>query len=940
MRIIRASGVLMPALFVVLSCSDPLAVLTPTSIMLVSGGGQTGPVTSALAQPIVVEVKDADGRDVRGAVVTWSVTSGGGIVSAESTKTDGSGRAQVQWTLGGEAGVSRLSATVTGVAPMSITATAEPGAPASITILGGDNQTALTSTQLNRLIVIAVRDVHGNGIPGAAISFTSGFGTVEPQSTITDGGGIARAEWTLGDQTGAQTTDVSVVGLAGVTARVTATSLSIEDIAAVGNDEPIGDIGSPEGISRYFRISVPANTVSLMIATDSGPGDVDMYVRHGRLPATTGANACESTSPYTTERCELEHPAAGEWFVLLYAYTEYSGVTLNSTSLIGGTLVITTTGLPQDATPGIQVTGPGYDQEVQSTSFTATLRPGSYAINARQIQNSETVYAAEPETHDVEIASGAESTVTVAYAATTGALNLDILGAYITQAVQRQDGTIPLVAGRDGLLRVFARGNAVSSETPEVRARIYHGGTLVGTHTIPAPGTVVPINHDEGELTTTWNIVLPGSLIQPGMSLLVDIDPANALAEPDESDNVYPASGTPLDLDVRPAAILEATLIPVVQSGNGLQGDVTSENQDTYIDKAQALYPLPGIDVEVRAPYTFDGVLPSTYDSIWVRLLNEINTLRLAEAPDRYYYGVIKPAYTSGGTGFGYIGRRAAVGVDWVGETTNWRSETVAHEWGHNFGRFHVDCGGPQNPDPNYPHDSGRLGHHGYDIRTNEMRPLESHYDLMSYCGPTWSSDYTYEAVMSYRGAEAGVQAGAAAQPSLIVWGYITPDGVVLEPSYEAVTRPSLPGRAGRYRLTGRNDAGVKVLDLSFDGYAVDHMPGVRMFSYAVPLSSLGGDAPTRLRLEGAGIDVERRRTSAGAGTTDDVRVERSGTDKVRLQWNAARNPMIVVRDGRTGTILSFARGGDVRVTTTAAELEFNMSDGVSSTLRRVTVNR
>jgi hypothetical protein len=131
----------------------------------------------------------------------------------------------------------------------------------------------------------------------------------------------------------------------------------------------------------------------------------------------------------------------------------------------------------------------------------------------------------------------------------------------------------------------------------------------------------------------------------------------------------------------------------------------------------------------------------------------------------------------------------------------------------------------------------------------------------------------------------------------------------------------------------------VNVLDMTFDGYAIDHMPGVRAFSYAIPLSTLGGEAPSRLRLEAEGVEVERRRTSAGAGS-DDVRVERTGADKVRLQWNAARSPMIVVRDGRTGAILSFARGGDVQVTSNAAEIEVNMSDGVKSTLRRLRVTR
>jgi hypothetical protein len=934
MRIIRASGVLLPALFAVLSCSDPVAVLTPASIMVVSGGNQTAVVTSALS-PIVVEVKDADDRAVRGADVSWVVTSGGGTVSAASTRTDRSGRAEVLWTLGTEAGTSRLSAAVTGVAPLSITAVAEPGAPASMTILSGDNQTAVTSTQLNRLLALVVRDAHGNGIRGAAVTFMPSSGTVEPLSPTTDGGGVARAQWTLGEPAGEQTTDASVAGLDGHSVRFTARALSVDDITAVTNDEPIGDIGSAEGLGRYYRINVPANTVSLTITTVGGSGDVDMYVRYGMLPATFGANACESESPTATETCELENPVAGDWFVLLYAFTTYSGVTLNASQIIGGALVISTTGLPQGAAPAIRVSGPGYEQSVNTTSFTASLRPGTYSLSAGLILNGETVYAAAPEEQDVEIVSGAESSVTVAYAATTGELNLDIQGAYITQAVQRRDGSIPLIAGRDGLLRVFARGNAVSSERPEVRARIYHNGSLVDTRTIAAPAEVVPISHDEGVLTTTWNVVLPGSLIQPGMALLVDVDPANALAEPDETDNVFPASATPVELDVWSAPRLAATLIPVRQTVNGLQGDVTSENQDTYISTAQALYPLPGIDVEVRAPYEFSAALASSYDSTWQRLLRELNALRMTEAPDRYYYGVVQPAYQNGGTGLGYIGQRAAIGVDWL----NWRAETVAHEWGHNFGRLHVNCGNPANPDMNYPYDKGRLGHHGYDIRTNEMRSLDTHYDLMSYCAPTWSSDYTYEAVMTHRATQAGASGSAVAQPSLLVWGSISPEGVVLEPSFEVVARPSLPGKSGRYRLSGTSDAGATVLDISFDGYEIDHMPGVRTFAYVIPLSALGGEAPSRLRLRGAGVDETRTRTAVAAGA-DDLRVERVGADRVRLRWNAARNPVIMVRDERTGAILSFARAGDALVTTTAAQVEVNLSDGVRSITRRIPVTR
>jgi hypothetical protein len=938
MRIIRPGSALLPAMLVLLSCNDPSSPRTPTSIAVVSGAGQTAAVTEQLPLPVVVEVKDIDGKAVSGVSVAWSVATGGGTVSAPMTTTNRSGRAEVQWTLGSIAGQNRLSAGVTGVAPASVTATAQTGAPASASITAGNGQIGLQSLPLGDAIVVRVRDAHDNGVPGTAVTFTPSAGVVTPHSAMTDMSGVASAIWTLGDA-GEQNVVVSVAGLAGDPLHVTATALAPGAMAELLNDQVVSDVGAGQGENRYYRIAVPANVTRLTVSTTGGTGDVDLFVRPGRLP-TTAAYTCRSITPTATESCTVELPAAGDWYVLLDAYSAYSGVTLRATYVVGGNMVIDVTGLPDGIGGHVVVAGPEhYEKQLTSTSTLPALAPGRYTITASFIRHDDAVYASTPDVQSIDIAVGATSNVTVVYAVTSGELNLDIARAYITQSVQRSDGSIPLVAGRDGLLRVLARGNAVSNAMPTVRARFYHNGSLVETRTIAAPSATLPVSHDERTLNSTWNVAVPGSLIQPGMALLIDVDPDDEITESDESDNHFPVSGTPLPVDVRSAALLQARFVPVVQSG-GAPGDVTDQNRDTYVTKAQALYPLPGIDVDVRAPYNFDGTLPALYDATWQQLLGDINALRLVEAPGRYHYGVIKPTYTSGGTGIGYLGQPAALGVDWP----DWRAETVAHEWGHNFNRLHVDCGGPPGIDPNYPYAGGRLGHNGYDSRTNEIRPLDTHHDLMSYCSPTWSSDYTYEAVMSFRAAETGTSMGTSggvsgAQPSLLVWGRISSDGVVLEPSFEVVTTPAVPRSGGRYRLTGTNDRGTTILDLSFDGYEIDHLPGVRHFAYAIPLSSMGGAAPDELRLRGRGVDGVRRQASA-TGVTDDVRLVREGADRVRFQWNAARTPMLMVRDVRTGEILSFARGGDVQVRTSALELEITMSDGVKSTVRSVAVPR
>jgi hypothetical protein len=52
------------------------------------------------------------------------------------------------------------------------------------------------------------------------------------------------------------------------------------------------------------------------------------------------------------------------------------------------------------------------------------------------------------------------------------------------------------------------------------------------------------------------------------------------------------------------------------------------------------------------------------------------------------------------------------------------------------------------------------------------------------------------------------------------------------------------------------------------------------------------------------------------------------------LEWDAAAYPMVMVRDARSGEVLSFARGGRATVPV-GGEVELTASDGVRS--RRLT---
>jgi len=99
--------------------SGGAAVLT-----LVSGDAQTGFISQALAQPIVVRVTDALAAPVAGVSVTFAVTGGGGSLTGAAATTNANGEATLgSWTLGATPGPNTLSASAEGTAPLTITAT-------------------------------------------------------------------------------------------------------------------------------------------------------------------------------------------------------------------------------------------------------------------------------------------------------------------------------------------------------------------------------------------------------------------------------------------------------------------------------------------------------------------------------------------------------------------------------------------------------------------------------------------------------------------------------------------------------------------------------------------------------------------------------------------------------------------------------------------------
>jgi hypothetical protein len=603
-----------------------------------------------------------------------------------------------------------------------------------------------------------------------------------------------------------------------------------------------------------------------------------------------------------------------------------------------GHLSVTVAELPDGTPAAVTVSGPGgYSRAVSATETLDGLASGQYTITALPVTAGSQQYSPAPSSQTVSVGASGIAMATVNYSTGGPAgFNLRVDGLYLVQSVQTFTRGVPLVGDRDALLRVFVSANQLNTATPDVRVTFYSNGSPTSTATIPAPGLTTPLGANEGSLGSSWNLVVSKTLIRPNLSIVVEVDPENAVSEGNEADNTFPQAGTPIAMDVRTAEPFSVRLIPVRTRADNRVGNVSEANRDDFLQASMRMHPLAGFAAEVTGVYvtsTNAPLQPGNENRAWNDIVAEILALRTAGTTYQSYYGVVNPSYSSGVVGVGYIGEAAAIGWDKLPS----RGSVAAHEWGHNWGRNHAPCGNATNPDPQYPYSGGEIGVIGYDFGTQTLKPADSH-DIMGYCDQEWISDYTYREILDFRSNEALLAngMGEAIQPALLVWGRIENGRAVLQPAFRITTRPRLPRRPGPYRLEGRGAGGAMIFGFDFAPLEVaDDRQGAKHFAFAVPLLPERAARVTSLHLAGSGVQTSASQISSQAAVVD---VRRSGAGRVALRWDAAKSPMIMVRDPVNGDILSFARGGAAEVETTRTDLSLTVSDQVGSRDLRVRV--
>lgn len=109
---------------------------------------------------------------------------------------------------------------------------------------------------------------------------------------------------------------------------------------------------------------------------------------------------------------------------------------------------------------------------------------------------------------------------------------IKIAAAYITQAAQNLDGTVPLVAGRDALLRVFATSDLVNSYGISGMAVVEDGrGNVLVQDMVPPEGGI-GLEVEEGRLGSSFNLPLQGRWLAPGSKVSIQLIPGRG-CQPD-----------------------------------------------------------------------------------------------------------------------------------------------------------------------------------------------------------------------------------------------------------------------------------------------------------------------------------------------------------------------------------------------------------------------
>jgi hypothetical protein len=337
----------------------------------------------------------------------------------------------------------------------------------------------------------------------------------------------------------------------------------------------------------------------------------------------------------------------------------------------------------------------------------------------------------------------------------------------------------PLVKGRNTAVRVYVDVDEATWVQRDIEARLMlhlPDGTVETLSEV----TTVAQDSSTASLQSGFLFGVLGTQMEPGVRYQVQLFEAGTgwedLPEAAEPPSTPPE---PEQIGVESTELaMKVRIVPVAYSGPGCNAtvDASDEALQRYADAMYQQNPLETLDVQWDPPYVVDD-LDLTDSGDFFTLLGRAQQYRASQAPDpnTYYYLLFDNCgdciSEGGGCLLGVAGgipedsmgaapMRVAIGTQFL-SGSEVGMETFVHEIGHTQGRSHVACPGAAaaGPDPTYPYPGGEIGVWGFGVRDFQIRGATTHTDYMSYCNPTWVSDWqwnaTYDRIRTLTGWDA-----------------------------------------------------------------------------------------------------------------------------------------------------------------------------------------
>lgn len=469
----------------------------PTQLVKLSGDAQTGVVGSALPESLSVQVRDAGGTSIAGASVAFSLGSGGGSVQTATSVADAQGRAFAgAWTLGTVPGTATLSAAV-GAAVTSFSATAQPGAAASLVLsaspISGSAGQVLTPIQ------VTLRDQFGNiaTLATATVSLTVSEGTLSGTTSRVATAGIAHFN------------DI-VFGRPASQIRLSAQATGVSNAVLSG---PFNVVGAP------FRLRFSSQPTSIVANAPFAPG-VTVAIE----------DSIGNALPAATNQVTLTRGAGGD----------------SSAVLLGGLTSNAVAGSVTFGTATLQRAGTGYTLVASATGLaSATSNP--FNVSAGTASRLE--YRVQPTTigPNVPITPAPQVAVTDAFGnQTTSSVSVAMaFGANATGATLSGTTSTTSASG----LATFSnlRLNTVGSGYTLVAASAGLTSATSDTFRVLGPGTPRALIFSTQPSTATAGVANPASItvrVIDSVGVTVSSSSASVTLEFADNPNAGTLSGT------------------------------------------------------------------------------------------------------------------------------------------------------------------------------------------------------------------------------------------------------------------------------------------------------------------------------------------------------------------------------------------------------------